>query len=357
MQRHPQYTPPSSSPLSRAQAAVGGSGEAPYDESLPYGTRSSVSTPLADARIYGPGSVLALAILMLPVVLAVGLALGALQFTHTVPPWIPVLSLVWLPALPLLWEAMKSVRTSAIGVAVGRPWRTWIELRWDEIQHVEQRGMSLYISSRSPAAPRLKFAPRLLIDGARLRREILLRLPPTVLSVRLSRDAEALLRAGDFAISPEGSLEGMVQARTRARYWALPLIAAIAAILVGAALVVILATPLIWIAAAACAIVAIFSLCAALWLPQQFTLDADGFTVVRVVWPARQRQRTFRWQRMDMVEYTPRRALLRIRGQQERSVCAGPLLLPRDQSTIVWHFVQSRCQEHGVPLVMRRRLP
>lgn len=327
----------------------------------PYAARSSVSTPIADAHIYRPGSALALSILMLPVVLTLGLAALALQLGRAVPLWLPVLALLWLPAVPLLWLAMQSARTTAKGVAVGRPWRTWMEMNWDEIEHVDQRGIVLRITGRSATGETLVIAPRLLHDGARLRREVLMRLPPQVLSVRLSREAAELVHAGHITISPEGAIEGTVEAHTRARFWAAPLVAALA-LLAGAALALAAgaaaaptATVTVTAAVIAGGLLALVCLALAAWLPQRITLNAEGVTIVHLLLPAR--RRTFAWQPMDMVEYTPHLALLRIRDKRTRATCAGPLLFNSEQSAIVWSFVQSHCREHGVLLIKRRRLP
>lgn len=325
-------------------------------------SHSSASHPLGDAHVYRPGSMLALCILLLPAVVTLGLAAIELQWGRTVPVWLPVLALLWLPAAPLAWLAMQSVRTSSNGIAVGRPWRTWMELHWEDIQHVEQRGMFLRISGPSPTSQTQLLAPRLLSEGARLRREILMRLPPKVLSVGLSREAAGLVHAGDITFTPTGAIEGTVEARTRARYWAIPSVAALV-LLAGAALAVasvvmaaaIPAAAILLGAAGAGTVLALVCLALAAWLPQRLTLDATGITITHAnkLIPAR----SFTWQGMDMVEYSPRTALLRIRGKRSRVLCAGPMLFNSEQSAIAWRFLEGHCHQHRVPLIMRRRLP
>lgn len=347
--------PPAAAPFARplVQESVAETADA----HLPYGVHSSVSRPLTDAHIYHPGSVLALGILVLPVALMVGLAELALHMGRAVPVWLPVLALLGLPAVPLLWLALQSARTTAGSIAVGRPWRTWVELRWDEIEHVDQRGMVLRITGRSPAHETLVLVPRLLHDGSRLRREVLMRLSPKVLSVGLSREAVDLVRAGDIMISPEGAIEGTVEARTLTRSWAAWLLAALV-LLASAVVMWIFAAPLspaVIGATAAAALLALLCLVLAAWLPQRLTLDANGILITHAL--PLVRQRPFAWSRIDMVEYTPDKTLLRIRAKQTRTLCAGPRLFDSEQSAIVWRFIQDRCRENDTLLIKRRRLP
>ncbi len=324
----------------------------------PYPSRSSMSNPLADTRVYRPGSALATGILLLPAVLTLGLAVIELQMGRAVPVWLPVLALLWLPASPLAWVMMQTVRTSSIGIAVGRPWRAWMELPWEDIQHVEQRGLFLRISGSARTSQTQILAPRLLGDGARLRRDILLRLQPTVLSISLSHEAAELVDAGDITISPSGGIEGTIEARTLARYGATLTVAALA-LLAGAALAISMAVTAtsalaILVAAAGPGLLGILSLALAAWLPQRLTLDARGVTITHALRLIP--RRSFAWQGMDMVEYTPGRALLRIRGTHGRTRCAGPRLFSSEQSAIAWRYLEGHCLEHRVPLIKRSRL-
>lgn len=325
----------------------------------PYPAHTSLSNPLADARVYRPGAVLALSILVLPAVLTLGLAALALQLWHALPVWLPVLALLWLPAAPLAWLAMQSVRTTSIGIAVGRPWRTWLELRWEDIRHIDQRALFLRINGPSPTTQALLFTPRLLSDGGRLRREILMRLPPAVLSVELSREAAELVHPGDITISAAGDIAGTVKAHTRARYWAGFIVAAVV-LLAAAAAAYSFGAPylpqaVISVIVVVGALVAFVCLALAAWIPQRLTLDASGVTIAHalILLP----HRSFAWQHIDMVEFTPRKALLRIRGKHRRALCAGPRLFNSEQSAIAWRFIESHCNEHDVLLTVRPRLP
>lgn len=321
-----------------------------------YGARASASAPLADLQVYQPGSALALAILMLPVALAVGAAALALQVAHAVPLWLPLLALLGLPAAPLVWLLLQSARTTATGIAVARPWRTWTQLHWDEIQHVTQRGLVMRISSDGET---LVLAPRLLRQGARLRRQILLRLPPHTLSVRLSREAEDIVSSA-ITMQPDGSVAGAVVGRPRARYSAVLLLMAgtlgvVAGLVVsGTAATTALRTGVAGIAA----LLALFFLISAIWLLQRLSVDERGITITRAVgFPRRQ---FFAWQRISMLEHTPHLALLRIRDDHVRTLCAGPQLFDSERGAVLWALIQSHGGDHAahqVLIIRRRRLP
>lgn len=340
---HPPGTPgsPGTTRSEPARPALGG-----------YGARASISSPLADLQVYEPGAALALTILMLPIALTLGLAALALHITRTVPIWLPSLALLWLPAVPLLWLLLLSARTTATGIAVARPWRTWTQLRWDQIQHVDQRGLVMRISG---AGETLVLAPRLLREGARLRRQILLRLPPHALSVRLSREAEEIL-SSRMTVLADGSVTGAVVARPLARYWVVPLVAAcLLGAGAGLAFWLLSPAPANLIAAALAVLLALICLAGAVWPMQRLALDDGGITITRAVgFP---RHRFFAWERIKMVEHTPGHALLRIRDSHTRTLCAGPHLFDAELATVLWALIQSHAAEHGVLIIPRRRLP
>lgn len=317
-----------------------------------YDVHSSVSSPLADTQIYQPGPQLALAVLVLPVALTLGLAALALQVAHAVPLWMPFLALLWLPAVPLLWLLMQSTRTTSDGIAVARPWRTWTQLRWDEIQRVDQRGLVMRISGRGET---LVLAPRLLRDGARLRRQILLRLPPHALSVRLSREAEAIL-SSRISMLPDGGIAGTLVARPQARYAVVLLLVACGlGAAAGIALLYIAWSAVVIAAAAVAALLALVSLLGAIWLMQRLSLDEQGITITRPL--GLPRRRGYAWNQLKMVEYTPHRALLRLRDGHTRTLCAGPHLFDSEQATILWALIQTHARQHEVLVIPRPRLP
>ncbi|HEX6800325.1 MAG TPA: hypothetical protein VF116_21615 [Ktedonobacterales bacterium] len=312
----------------------------------------SISSPLADTQFYQPGTLLALAILVLPVAVTLGLAALALQIGRAVPLWLPFLALLWLPAVPLLWLLMQSARTTAIGIAVARPWRTWTQLRWDDIQRVDQRGMVMHISGRGET---LVLAPRLLRDGARLRRQILLRLPPHALSLHLSREAEGIL-SSQISMLPDGGVAGSLVARPQARYVVSLLAAAFAlCTAAGLALWSIATAPALIAGVAAAGLLALVCLAGVLWLAQQLSLDEQEITITRVL--AFPRRRVYAWNQLKVIEYTPNKALLRLRDSRTRTLCAGPHLFDSEQATILWALIQTHAREHEVLIIPRRRLP
>lgn len=318
----------------------------------PSDARASISAPLADTQFYQPGSMLALGILVLPVAVTLGLAAVALQVGHAVPLWLPFLALLWLPAVPLLWLLMQSARTTATGIAVARPWRTWIQLHWDDIQRVDQRGMVMRISGRGET---LVLAPRLLRDGTRLRRQILLRLPPHTLSVRLSREAEEIL-SSQISLLPDGGMAGTLVARPQARY-SLTLLAAACALgaVCGLGLWYAAATPAVIAGSVLAGLLALASLAGAAWFIQRLSLDEQGISMMRAL--GLPRRRFYAWSQLSMVEHTPNKALLRLRDSQTRTLCAGPHLFDSEQATILWALIQSHAREHEVLVIPRRRLP
>src|SRR5689334_14871110 len=103
------------------------------------------STPLLDIQVFRPGSLLALTILLLPVLVALAGAVVFILMNAPIPEWLPFLALLWIPCAPIFWLAMQSVRTNTVGVAAGRPWRSWVEIPWTLIERVEQFGPLLTI--------------------------------------------------------------------------------------------------------------------------------------------------------------------------------------------------------------------
>jgi hypothetical protein len=312
-------------------------------------TGASTSTPLMDIQVYRPGPYLALAILAVPVMVALGGAAISLNATGTIPVWLPFVLLIWLPGLPVLWMTMQSVRTSSSGIAAGRPWRTWDDIPWSLIERVEQRGALLRITGSN--GRRLRVAPVLLRDGGRLKRQILLRLPAHVLAGALAQEAQQILVAGIFAM-PEGGLSGTLHARPQ-RVWRAGLTAGALAALAGGALALIklplgLAIPL----AAVAVVVGGVALRALSWTTQDVMLNEKG---ISVIWRLTRRSQEMQWAQVELVEHSPREALLRLRGTQ-RILCAGPALMPTAQRDLMRAFLHEYCGNRGVPMVRRRWL-
>src|SRR5579875_1686623 len=156
----------------------------PHTMSVPLQRgRGASSSPLLHIQVYRPGPALALIILLTPAVVALAGAAVYLDVDGAVPPWLALTLLRWGPCMPGLWVAMQSVRTDSTGLAVGRPWQRWAEVRWEDIERVEARGALLRVVGAQ--GQRLTFSTALLRDGDRLRRQLLLRLPAHVLAGRL----------------------------------------------------------------------------------------------------------------------------------------------------------------------------
>lgn len=312
---------------------------------------ASTSTPLADVQYYQPGSALALAIVLLPVAVTLLVTAVALGSTGRVPLWLAFLPLLWLPLLPVLVFVMQSARTSPTGIAVGRPWRRWTELAWAEIEHVDVRGPALAIVS---GGRRIRIVPALLRDGSRLRRDIILRLPPHMLSVELSREAEQIV-SSDCFITPEGEIQGILIARPRARYSLgtalLGLILAALAVFVAFVLDPRLGLALAVILAAGAA--ASFAL--TYWLRQRLIVDADG---IAMAYPG-VRPANLPWSSLVLVEYTSGETLLRLRATHAQTTrkhrCPGPAMLTATQGEWLRTFVDTYCRARGTPVVTRRR--
>ncbi|MBF6591113.1 MAG: hypothetical protein IVW57_11385 [Ktedonobacterales bacterium] len=319
--------------------------------------RATVSMPLGDANIYRPGPLLAVSIIVAPVSLALIIAAFTLNTMGTVPVWLPLVPLLWLPMLPLLWLMLKSVRMSANGLAVGRPWQRWREFPWMDITRAEQRGTSLRITSTD--ARTMTFTPFLLRDGARLKRQILLRLPAHVLVGALRQKAQHLVMGNIFP-KPSGGLSGMLRARPRRRwrYGALLMaLAAIAGAVVsltsrrgGGTLGIGAITTGAVAAAAVCVVVAVAALLAQFWLGQSIFVSEQG---IETALPFSARLRAMPWHEVELIEIGPGELLLRLRSYR-RVVCPGPRLLRPADRNVMRAFIHEYCVARGVPFVRRR---
>ncbi len=309
--------------------------------------RASLSSPLADATIYRPGPSFALIILLIPVITALvggALYLGA---PGPLPIWTPFLLLLWIPALVGVWAAMKTVRLSSLGVAVGRPWGQWIEMDWDTIERVEQRGP--YIVIHSTNRQRMTFAPALLVDGLRLRRQLLLRLQPQTLGGSLRQEAQRLITGDLTDLAPGGGLTGSLRARPRAVWATLAALIGVAALAGGVAGVIWLpllgAIPLAIVLLA----IAVVAALATLWFRQQVVVDEKG---IRVLGFPPQRVNFMPWEAIELLELGPNELVLRMRGEN-KLVCPGPPLFTIPERNRMRAFIHAYCLDRGAPRVSR----
>jgi len=323
MDRSPRTTQTASRPLERGRAAP-------------------TTTPMLDTIEYRPGPYFALIALLAPVLVALGGAAIALNTMGTVPLWLPFVVLLWAPLLPVMWFAMQSVRTSPAGLAVGRPWRAWAEIGWDDIERVERVGPVLRITASD--GRRLSFLPGLLHEGARLQRQFLLHLPQQVFFGTLARKSRDLV-ADRFS--------GVLRGRPAKGWRVVTGACCVVGLLVGAiALSGLTSLPReIGVIPAVPALLAAAIMGAALWwLSQEVALDESGITVQHWL---RRGGWTVLWDDVQLLEHTPDQGLLRLHGPR-RFVCMGPGLLPPAERDLMRAFIHEYCVKRGVAVVRRR---
>lgn len=303
------------------------------------------STPLLDIQVFRPGSVLALSVLLLPVLVALVGAVVFILLNGRVPEWLPFLALLWVPCVPILWLAMQSVRTNAVGVAAGRPWSSWVEIPWALIERVDQFGPLITVTGSN--AKRMTFAPILLRDGLRLKRSLLLRLPSQVLIGKLSREQQRVLVSGFFM--PDAGLSGTLHTHPHSR-WRI-FFGGIALLMVGVAVVVVMTLPLTFSIplALVCVLVALGAGIAMSWLFQELLVNEKGMSISS---PITRQFYDMSWSEVEIIEHSPYQFVLRLRGAR-RMLCAGPPLLPAGDRDIMQAFLREYCLNNGVPFVAR----
>lgn len=312
----------------------------------PVGGRATTSTPLMDVQVYRPGPFLALGMLLLPVVAALVGAATTLNVAGAIPVWLPLVLLLWLPCVPASWFAMQSVRTSSVGLAAGRPWSTWHEVPWMLIDRVEQRGPIVRVSGTNGV--RLAIIPALLRDGSRLKRQLLLRLPPHVFVGGISQEAQQLLSGGIHAM-PDGGLSGILHARPKARWRVLAIIASLIPLGLSALAIVLLPLAISVPLAVLGTAVSLAGLLVFSWFAQELLINETG---VSIVFPVVRRTRAIQWAEVELVEHSPNEMMLRMRGHR-RLLCAGPTLLPPTERDLMRAFIHEYCTSRGVPIVRR----
>jgi hypothetical protein len=309
--------------------------------------RGASSSPLLDIQIFRPGPALALIILLTPAVVALAGAAVYLNVDGTIPSWLPFTLLLWIPCMPALWFAMQSVRTDSTGLAAGRPWRRWEEVRWEDIERVEARGPLLRVVGAQ--GQRITFSTALLRDGDRLRRQLLLRLPAHVLAGRLSHEAQQLV-VTDIYSTPEGGYAGTLATKTRPP-WRIAL-ALIAAAAIAGAVAALMSAPLTAGTvglATVCVAIALGAGWALVWASRTVLIDAEGIAVVTAIL---RRKYSLKWSEIELVEHTSRQRALRLRGNT-RLVCPGPGLLTPAQATLMRGLLYEYCAKRRVPILRR----
>jgi hypothetical protein len=311
--------------------------------------RLTAARALTESHLYRPGAALAVASALAPGLLAVAGAAVSLALTHTIPVLLPLLLLLWVPVLPVAWLTLVSVRTTATGIAVARPWRRWAELPWGLIERAERRGLR-YVLTTSDGR-RVAFVPALLREGGRLRREILVRLPPQVLDERLRAAGRDLLGEPLRAL-PAGDPIGEVRARPRLLWRGGALCGALAGGGVVSAGALALPAPVGLLGVGLGLLVVAAAAASLWWLNQEVVATVKG---IQVAYALRGPTPPLTWDAIQLIEHTQRERVLRLRGEG-RLTCAGPgLLRPADRDALR-AFLHAYCVERGVPLVERRWL-
>ncbi len=311
--------------------------------------QGATSSPLQDVQIYRPGPYIVIAILVLPALVTLGGAALYLNTSSQIPGWLPFVLLLWLPGIPVLWLSMLTVRTSTVSIASGRPWSRWVEIYWQDVERVEQRG--LFVRLQGAQGGHITFVPGLLREGKRLERHLLLRLSSHVLTGRFASKGQGML-ASDIRSTPGGGYSGTltIQVRPRVR-WSLAvssLLSTVAAVYLLAVSRASYALPL-GIAMAAVAFAACTIL---LWTLQSVRINETGVSLGRVLIPA---SRHIAWSDVELIEYSPGEAFLRFRGAK-RLLSPGPGLLTTAQATLMRGFLTEYAGKRKIPMLERRWL-
>lgn len=295
-----------------------------------------LTSPLKSMPIFRPAPYLAVIAILLPA-LAAGVASALLLNENEQPPiWIPLLILLLIPLLTTAWLFIRSVRISPVGVAVGRPFQRWHEIMWHDIVRAERRGM--FVRIHAAHGDRIAFAPRLLMDGGRLRTIVITHLRPQVL------DGALRMEALDQMPIPEADITGMLRARPRNRWplggFSLSLVG------VAVAVVALLLLPLPFALALCVAgvVLLLLGIAITLWLLQQVIVSPEGLTIIR---PWRRSPIEILWNDVKVLDHSAHWTLLRFRvGHSVR--CIGPSLLRAKERDRMFAFINRYCIQRGV---------
>ncbi len=312
----------------------------------PSSTRPAPGGQLAETHYYRPGSLLATVIILAPAATALTAAGISLLLLQRVLLWIPIVLLICSLLMLLTWFLMVRVRTTSTGIACARPWRPWQELPWETIERADSTGFRIILTGSS--GRRGVFAPFLLRDGARLRREILVRISPHILDRRLRVAAQNLL-ADQVTPTPDGGLSGrlLTRPRTAARAAAAVLVALS---VVGGIFTALYLRAYSLIAVESAAFLAVLAgVGAYIWLSQRLELSDAGIQVT-FSWPPRTLD--VRWDQIQLLEHTPAEHIIRLRGDV-RLTCAGPTLMRSSDRDVMRAFLNAYCIERGVPVIQR----
>ena len=304
--------------------------------------RATSSMPIIDATVYRPGAPLAYALILIPILTAIGLSVARFAGGVAIPLWAALALAGWVVLTPVFWLLLKTVRVTAFGIATGRIWTKWKEILWGDISSVEWRGGRIQVRGANGAA--ISFAPRLLHNNRELRQYLSNRVSPRLIATPLVKPTEddqelpAIMR-------PTGVSATEMRARAS---WSLRLSALAAFALAagaGALSFVELSVPWSYLVVALCALVAVVAVAALAWLSQAVSLTEEGITVKGFPFGS---GKLLPWREVEFVEVSSHERVLRLRGAQKlRS--PGPGLFAQPSANTYRWLIHTYCLDRGVP--------
>lgn len=301
-----------------------------------------MSLPLVETAIYRPGPWLALTLLLAPILSALVGGAVYIGLNGAVPLWLPLLVLLWIPLFAAVWFALRSVRYGAESIAAARPWQRWTEIALDDVEAVELRGIYLRLHDTNRRV--VSFAPALLHDGQRLRRQLLLRLPQRVLDDTLRQEAQRLSGADPLR---EEQLTGSARMRPQRRWAGLTLLVALVCIGAGVAAWVFLPLAAGIPLAAIAAVATVLLLALAVWLRQEITVDEKGLQVRPLLISQR---RYVLWSDVELILAERHELALYLRGLRSLR-CVGPMLFRPHQRNQLRAYIRAYCGQRNVQVI------
>lgn len=304
--------------------------------------RATSSMPLIDATVYRPGAPLAFAIVLVPILAAIGLSLARFVGGVAIPLWAALPIAGWIVLAPVFWLLLKTIRVTAFSIATGRVWTEWKEITWGEISRIERRGGRIHVLGANGAT--LSFAPWLLHDNRELRQYLTNRVAPQVIVTPLVEPNKAD-QEGPAIVRPFGVSATQMRARPALglRLGAL----AVFALAVGAGAVSFLKVSAPWSYAvvALCGLVALAALVGLAWLSQAVSLTEEGISARGFPFSSR---RLLPWREVELLEVSANERTLRLRGAQKLR-CFGPGFFPQPTRDTYRWLLYVYCIDRGVP--------
>jgi hypothetical protein len=298
--------------------------------------------PLIDATVYRPGAPVAYALVLIPILAAIGLGVARFVNGVAIPVWAALPIAGWIVLTPVFWFLLKTVRVTAFGIATGRIWTEWKEITWGDISQVEWRGGRIRVHGANTVA--ISFAPRMLHNNRELRQYLSNRVSPRLMVKPLVKPTEGD-QEGPAIMRPNGISATQMRARPSfsLRLEALGIFAL--AVGVGAVGLIELSAPWSYLTIALCAVVALLALGALAWLSQTVSLTESGISVKGFPFGS---GKLLPWSEVEVVEVSSNERVLRLRGAQKlRS--PGPGLFAQPSANIYRWLMHTYCVERGVP--------